>query len=338
MGRAASGGRANWGGADFELRLGVDLCVDILRGEEAGLAPGAIRHVQPQAPGAIDDLVLEFETGTRWAVQAKAGSSVRVEWNPGRPFGKALRQLYEGVTAGQIDASAESLDRAVLAVDHRAPHSITEFGDWLDQARHHHRWEYFVASATNEREREFASQLPPFLDADAGDTLLAFLKQCHVQRAPPPDEWRSRLRGRLIRAGVPDADTADRILDLALARVEAVFPHGGQETARSRLIVAVNRGLAALAPSARWQALTRRLFSSRTPTIVLELLISHLAADMSICRNSTAIPLLAGRVNVSHFCTGGITWGLNHPESLTSGWPWATFRAIGSQMDGAGNG
>ncbi len=112
----------------------------------------------------------------------------------------------------------------------------------------------------------------------------------------------------------------------------------GQETARSRLIVAVNRGLAALAPSARWQALTRWLFSNRTPTIALELLISHLAADMSICRNSTAIPLLTGRVNVSHFCTGGITWGLNHPEYLTSGWPWAVFRAVFSQMDGASDG
>jgi hypothetical protein len=111
-----------------------------------------------------------------------------------------------------------------------------------------------------------------------------------------------------------------------------------QETARSRLIVAVNKGLAALAPSARWQALTRRLFSNRTPTIALELLISHLAADMSICRNSTAIPLLTGRVNVSHFCTGGITWGLNHPGHLVSGWPWATFRAIDSQMDGASDG
>jgi hypothetical protein len=95
----------------------------------------------------------------------------------------------------------------------------------------------------------------------------------------------------------------------------------GQDTARSRLIVTVNRGLAALAPSARWQALTRRLFSNRTPTIALELLISHLAADMSICRNSTAIPLLTGRANVSFFCTGAVTWGHNRPDHLTSGWP-----------------
>jgi len=45
-------------------------------------------------------------------------------------------------------------------------------------------------------------------------------------------------------------------------------------------------------------------------------------ADMSVCRNSTVVPLLVGRVNVSFFCTGGITWGRNDPDHLTSGWPW----------------
>ncbi len=99
--RASIGGRANWSGAAFELRLGVQFCVYILVGDAAGLGPGAARRVQLQAPEPVDDLILEFETGTRWAIQAKAGTSVRVEWNSGRPFGKALRQLYHGATSGQ---------------------------------------------------------------------------------------------------------------------------------------------------------------------------------------------------------------------------------------------
>ena len=53
--------------------------------------------------------------------------------------------------------------------------------------------------------------------------------------------------------------------------------------------------------------------------------ISRAMADMSVCRNSTVIPLLSGQVNVSFFCTGGITWGRNHPQYLTSGWPWPAF-------------
>ncbi|MBU0703507.1 MAG: hypothetical protein KKC18_06530, partial [Chloroflexi bacterium] len=103
MERSSIGGRANWAGAAFELRLGVEFCVYILVGEYAGLGPGAASRVQLQAPQVVDDLVLEFETGSRWAVQAKAGPSVRVEWNPDRPFGQALRQLYAGAASGQID-------------------------------------------------------------------------------------------------------------------------------------------------------------------------------------------------------------------------------------------
>ena len=43
------------------------------------------------------------------------------------------------------------------------------------------------------------------------------------------------------------------------------------------------------------------------------------------CRNATVVPLLTGRVNVSFFCTGGITWGRNRAEHLVSGWPWPDF-------------
>ena len=90
--RASLGGRANWAGAAFELRLGVQFCVYILVGDAAGLGPGAARRVQLQAPEPVDDLILEFETGARWALLAKAGSSVRVGCGATRPCGKALRQ------------------------------------------------------------------------------------------------------------------------------------------------------------------------------------------------------------------------------------------------------
>jgi tetratricopeptide (TPR) repeat protein len=228
MERASVGGRANWAGAAFELRLGVEFCVYVLVGEAAGLAPGAVRRVQLQAPEAVDDVVLEFETGTRWAVQAKAGKSVRVEWNPNRPFGKALRQLYGGATSGQVDLAPDSLDRVELAVDHRAPGTITDFGHWLESARYHHAWERFVAACTTQAEREWAERLPALLNTVADDDLLVFLKRLHVRRAPQPDAWRGELRGRLIVAGVPDAAAADRILDVLLAQVAQAAPHAGQ--------------------------------------------------------------------------------------------------------------
>lgn len=227
MERASTGGRANWTGAAFELRLGVEFCVYILMGEEAGLGPGAARRVQLQAPEVIDDLILEFETGARWAIQAKAGPSVRVEWNPDKPFGKALRQLYNGATSGQIDLAPDSLDRVELAVDHRAHASVTGFGEWLAHARQHHEWDHFDAASTGPQ-REWAQKLPALLSADPGDDLLIFLKKFYVRRRPSPNEWRSNLRGRLRGWGVPDIATADRILDVLLAQAAEAAPHAGQ--------------------------------------------------------------------------------------------------------------
>ena len=223
----SSGGVANWSGAAFELRLGVEFCVYILIGDAAGLGPGAATRVQLQAPEPVDDLVLEFETGTRWAVQAKAGSSVRVEWNPDRPFGKALAQLYRGATGGQIDLAPDSLDRVELAVDHQAPQSLTRFSQWLSKARHHLDWEHFAATCTSKMEREFVQQLPAFLDTEGNDQLLAFLKRLRVRREPDPDEWWNWLRGRLIVGSVPE-DKADVVLNVLLAQVAAVAPHAGQ--------------------------------------------------------------------------------------------------------------
>jgi uncharacterized protein (DUF169 family) len=100
---------------------------------------------------------------------------------------------------------------------------------------------------------------------------------------------------------------------------------------RQGLIGGVNRALAALARFRRWQALTQRLFRNRFVTASFEALISRALADMSMCRNSTVIPLQTGCVNVSFFCTGGITWGRNSARHLTSGWPWSQFQHLCKQ-------
>jgi tetratricopeptide (TPR) repeat protein len=227
MGQASTGGQANWTGAAFELRLGVEFCVYILVGEATGLGPGAASSVQLQAPGAVDDVVLGFETGTRWAVQAKAGKSVRVEWNPDRPFGKALRQLHDGAISGQVDLAPNSLDRLVLAVDHRAPSSVTDFGHWLDRARYYYRWEDFVAACTG-AEQEWTRKLPGLLNTSGGDGFLSFLRKLYVRRSPHPDDLWSDLRGRLIAAGVPGDGTPDTILDTLLSQVAQAAPFAGR--------------------------------------------------------------------------------------------------------------
>jgi uncharacterized protein (DUF169 family) len=108
----------------------------------------------------------------------------------------------------------------------------------------------------------------------------------------------------------------------------------GMRSFQQGLIGAVNRLLAALARSARWQAFTHWLFRSGVVTAGFDALISRTMADMSICRNATVIPLLTGRANVSFFCTGGVTWGRNRADHCTAGWPWVDFLSRGWHTPG----
>lgn len=103
---------------------------------------------------------------------------------------------------------------------------------------------------------------------------------------------------------------------------------GGHFTLHYRVVQTANDVLAWLARSRRWQTVTHWLFRSHLATAAYDVIISHSLADMSMCRNSTVIPRQTGLVNVSFFCSGGITWGLNNPEHLTSGWPWAVFQRL----------
>ena len=114
----------------------------------------------------------------------------------------------------------------------------------------------------------------------------------------------------------------------ALFLFDTAHASPGQQRAgwRATAIGGTNRALATLARSRRWQALTRWLFRSRLVTVGFDALISRAMADMSVCRNSTVIPLLSDRANLSFYCTGGITWGRNRPDHLTSGWPWDLFQ------------
>ncbi len=106
------------------------------------------------------------------------------------------------------------------------------------------------------------------------------------------------------------------------------------QTAGVWFITALNKLLSKLALLRSWQSLTRFLFRSYLISAGFETIISRILADMSVCRNSTVIPLITGRVNISFFCTGGITWGKNNPDHMTSGWPWEVFIRLRRQNDG----
>ncbi len=120
-----------------------------------------------------------------------------------------------------------------------------------------------------------------------------------------------------------------------LDRSAAFLFEGGQQPRRPWRVTAVNRVMAALARRPGWQGFTRWLFRFPAVTAGYDALIAATLADMSVCRNSTAVPLLTGQANVSYFCTGGITWGGNQPGDVTSGWPYPVFRSLARALPGA---
>jgi uncharacterized protein (DUF169 family) len=183
-----------------------------------------------------------------------------------------------------------------------------------------------VVLGLKEAESRFERGLEPRLPAPIAGLLLAPLDVFCVE--PQVVILRTDLATLRTAAGLLGADRLWSGHDNQLDRSALPALTNSAPTGRLGLIHSVNRALAALAPLPRWRTLTERLFRSSSVSAAWEALISRTMADMSVCRNSTVIPLQTDRVNVSFFCSGGITWGENHPGHLTSGWPWLDFKRL----------
>lgn len=96
---------------------------------------------------------------------------------------------------------------------------------------------------------------------------------------------------------------------------------GGRLDLKVKLTHGTNRVLARLRDRKWFDAFTRAAFNDPRVTGAFEKLARNTVADMSMCRNSTVLPLLEDAGNISFFCTGGVTWGGNSPANMTSGFP-----------------
>ena len=95
----------------------------------------------------------------------------------------------------------------------------------------------------------------------------------------------------------------------------------------------VNRVLSMLNRFTLWHRFTTFLFKSDFVTKVFDKFITLYMANMSICRNSFVIPWQQGKANISYFCTGGVAWGKNEPDDMTSGYPYETFLRLDPYLD-----
>jgi hypothetical protein len=94
-----------------------------------------------------------------------------------------------------------------------------------------------------------------------------------------------------------------------------------------------NALLSRLGKYAFWNRVIAYIFKSTLITNIFNRLITKYMANMSICRNSFVLPYLTGKANISYFCTGGIAWGNNDPENLTSGYPYEMFARLYDHLD-----
>lgn len=102
------------------------------------------------------------------------------------------------------------------------------------------------------------------------------------------------------------------------------------------LIRNVNKWLDRLNRFGWWHNFTTTLFKSWLVTRVFDRFIAKFMANMSMCRNSLAIPYVKGKANISYFCTGGIAWGKNSSLNMTSGFPFDIYQALARHIDWRG--
>ncbi len=107
----------------------------------------------------------------------------------------------------------------------------------------------------------------------------------------------------------------------------------GNRSFRAGLIRLFNRGLDIMGRSSLWHEFTVWAFRREWTSRALNFVLDRSMANMSMCRNSTVIPYLTGRMNVSHFCTGGISWGKNSPHLLTGGLPYDLYKELEGSME-----
>lgn len=195
-------------------------------------------------------------------------------------------------------------------------------------------WSPVILGLQQPRTR-FEKRLAPCLPFPGRGLLLAPLGWYEAHDAEPDLvilRARPEMLAQMVARAGPGALWAGhgRRLDRSAAFLFA----DGRQPRRPRRVAVVNQVLAALAPRPGWQAFSRWLFRFPAVTAGYDALIAASLADMSVCRNSTAVPLLTGLANISYFCTGGITWGGNHPGQMTSGWPYGVFRPLAAGLKG----
>ncbi len=177
-------------------------------------------------------------------------------------------------------------------------------------------------------ENNFERRLAPRMEDVWGyyiSSLLSFSK-----RGLEPDIMIIRGSPELLRLILSHLGWPNTATSLAeeLDKSALGFLRDNRFALKTSVTMGFNKALFAFSEKEWWHNATRAVFSRTWACNVFDRIISSLMADMSICRNSTVIPYRMNLANASHFCSGGVSWGLNRPDYMTAGIPFYLFRAL----------
>lgn len=178
-----------------------------------------------------------------------------------------------------------------------------------------------VVLGLKEPENGFEMGLEPRLEAKVAGVYLARLDMFLEGVEPDVVIVRGRPERIIELAGMIGDGAFQRRYRGEIYRT-ALGVGDGSVSWRAALSKATNHVLSWLKRSEWFDASTRRAFRSQRVTVALEKLIKRTMTSMSVCRNSTVIPLVEDAGNMSYFCTGGVTWGGNDPAYVTAGFPY----------------
>ena len=184
-----------------------------------------------------------------------------------------------------------------------------------------------------EPESDFEKEREPRLQNLTGAILMARIDRWQ-------DEW-GEPDVVILRADLPNMEML-----VEMAGPDSVFDGSGVDRTmvpelsgrpadpmKARIARASNSVLSALNSVPLWHRFTVWAFKREWTSRMLNWVLDRSMANMSVCRNSTVIPLLTGRLNVSHFCTGGISWGKNPATLMTAGMPYSLYLKIKDRID-----
>ncbi len=194
------------------------------------------------------------------------------------------------------------------------------------------RWSPVVLGL-REPDKQFDMKIEYAAAFPTGSVLVAPINA--FKSDAPPDVVLIRAERDQLKKLIVSLPPQDIAFDLAgkLDRSALeVFRSGGNPFDKMK-VQTVNETLAALNQLEPWRDFTKWIFNRDWTTYLFDLLLDRFLANMSICRNSTAIPLKTGKVNVSYFCTGGIAWGMNKPNHLTCGFPYRLYEKFDLAWD-----